>query len=70
MSNLFFITLIPASLLHTFNIVGPIFDLYRTLLDWAKGFEVLDLFPTNLEWRLKSIVDLHFLIFQILIESH
>ena len=41
MSNLFFITLITASLLHTFKCIEgiPTFDLDRILMGWTTGIE-------------------------------
>ena len=49
MSNLFFITLITTSLLHTFKCIEgiPTFDLYRILMGWTTGIEPVDLPPTD-----------------------
>jgi hypothetical protein len=49
MSNLFFITLITASLLHTFKCIEgiPTFDLYRILMGGTTGIEPATLTPTD-----------------------
>ena len=56
MSNLFFITLITASLLHTFKCIEGIltFDLYRILMGWTTGIEPVALTVSVGQCRLQT----------------